>query len=51
MSVGKLTAVAVKNAKAAEKPFKLTDGGGMFLLVDPKGGKYWRLAYRFAGKQ
>lgn len=51
MSIGKLTAVAVKNAKAAEKPYKLTDGGGMFLLVDSKGGKYWRLAYRFAGKQ
>lgn len=51
MSIGKLTAVAVKNAKPAMKPVKLTDGGGMFLLVDPKGGKYWRLAYRFAGKQ
>ena len=51
MSIGKLTAVAVKNAKAADKPYKLADGGGMFLLVDSKGGKYWRLAYRFAGKQ
>lgn len=51
MSTGKLTAVAIKNAKPGEKPYKLTDGGGMFLLVDPKGGKYWRLNYRFAGKQ
>lgn len=51
MSIGKLTALAVKNAKPGEKPLKLTDGGGMFLLVDPKGGKYWRLAYRFVGKQ
>lgn len=51
MSIGKLTAVAVKNIKPGEKPLKLTDGGGMFLLVDPKGGKYWRLAYRFVGKQ
>lgn len=51
MSIGKLTAVAVKNAKPGEKPLKLTDGGGMFLLIDPKGGKYWRLAYRFVGKQ
>jgi integrase len=51
MSIGKLTAVAVKNTKPGEKPLKLTDGGGMFLLIDPKGGKYWRLAYRFVGKQ
>lgn len=33
------------------KPIKLTDGGGLFLLVQPNGAKYWRLAYRFAGKQ
>ena len=51
MSVGALSAVAVKHAKPGEKPRKLFDGGGMFLLVDPGGGKYWRLAYRFAGKQ
>ena len=29
----------------------MTDGGGMCLLVHPNGGKYWRLAYRFGGKQ
>ena len=51
MSIGKLTALAVKNIKPGDTPIKLTDGGGMFLLVDPKGGKYWRLAYRFVGKQ
>jgi integrase len=50
MSTGKLTAVAVKNAKPADRPYKLSDGGGMFLLVNAV-GKYWRLAYRFAGKQ
>lgn len=51
MSIGVLSAIAVKHAKPGEKPRKLADGGGMFLLVDPRGGKYWRLAYRFAGKQ
>lgn len=38
-------------AKASGKPYKLTDGGGLFLLLHQNGGKYWRLAYRFAGKQ
>lgn len=50
MSTGKLTAVAVKNARPADRPYKLSDGGGMFLLVNAV-GKYWRVAYRFAGKQ
>lgn len=47
----KLSAPAVKNAKAIDKPHKLTDGGGMYLLVNPDGSKYWRMGYRFAGKQ
>ena len=46
-----LTDLEVKRAKAADKPYKLSDGGGMFLLVQPNGAKYWRLAYRFEGKQ
>ncbi|EOV4169664.1 TPA: tyrosine-type recombinase/integrase [Yersinia enterocolitica] len=46
-----LTEVKVRNAKAVEKPVKLTDGGGMHLLIQPSGSKYWRLQYRFAGKQ
>jgi integrase len=46
-----LTDMEVKKAKAADKPVKLTDGGGLFLLVQPNGAKYWRLAYRFVGKQ
>lgn len=51
MSIGKLSAVAVKQARPAGKPYKMTDGGGMYLLVDAKGGKYWRMDYRFAGKR
>ncbi|MCG8536181.1 MAG: integrase arm-type DNA-binding domain-containing protein [Pseudomonadales bacterium] len=46
-----LTALAVKQAKPREKDYKLSDGGGMYLLVTKKGGKYWRLKYRFAGKE
>ncbi|TCV89675.1 tyrosine-type recombinase/integrase [Sulfurirhabdus autotrophica] len=46
-----LTALQVKTAKTTDKPIKLSDGGGLFLLVQPNGSKYWRLAYRFAGKQ
>lgn len=41
---------AIKRAKPAEKPYKLTDEKGLYLLVNTT-GKYWRLNYRFAGKQ
>jgi integrase len=40
-----------KNAKAAEKKYKLADGGGLYLLVELTGAKYWRMKYRFAGKE
>lgn len=46
-----LTAPAVGNAKPTEKPYKLADGEGMYLEVMPNGSKYWRLKYRFAGKE
>ncbi|PTQ82080.1 integrase [Nitrosospira multiformis] len=44
-----LTDLQVKKAKASDKPQKLSDGGGLYLLVQPNGAKYWRLKYRFAG--
>lgn len=47
----KLTDAEAKNAKPTDKPLKLSDGGGLFLLVQPNGKKGWRLAYRFQGKQ
>jgi integrase len=47
----RLTDVRVRNAKSQSKPYKLSDGGGMYLLVKPDGGRYWRLDYRFAGKR
>ena len=46
-----LTATAIRNARPGEKPAKLTDGKGLYLLVTPKGGKWWRLDYRFHGKR
>jgi len=46
-----LTDVAVKNAKPAERARKLTDGGGLYVLVKPQGGKLWRYDYRFHGKR
>ena len=46
-----LTDLEVKKAKATDKPQKLADGGGLYLLVQPNGAKYWRLDYRFAGKR
>lgn len=47
----KLTDTAIKSTKPKDAPYKLSDGGGMYLLVKPNGGKYWHLAYRFNNKQ
>lgn len=41
-----LTDVAIRNAKPREKPYKLHDGDGLYLLVMPNGAKYWRFRYR-----
>jgi integrase len=46
-----LTDVSVRSAKAKTKPTKLFDERGLFLLVTPSGGKWWRLKYRFEGKE
>ena len=46
-----LTDTRIRNAKPSAKAYKLSDGGGMYLLVKPDGGRYWRLDYRFAGKR
>ena len=46
-----LTDTAIKAVKPAEKPIKLTDEKGLFLLVHPNGSRYWRMRYRFAGKE
>ena len=46
-----LTDTHIRNAKPKAKAYKLSDGGGMYLLVKPDGARYWRLDYRFAGKR
>jgi integrase len=46
-----LSAVAVSNARPRKKAYKLSDDRGLYLLVTPKGSRYWRFKYRFAGKE
>lgn len=46
-----LTDVAIRKAKPGAKPLKLSDGRGMYLLLKPDGGRYWRMDYRHAGKR
>lgn len=44
-----LTDTALRNLKPLEKQYKKTDGGGLYLLVKPNGGRLWRLDYRYFG--
>ncbi len=46
-----LTDTKVRMTKPTDKPQKLFDGGGLFLLVTPTGGKLWNFKYRFDGKE
>lgn len=46
-----LTDVEIRSAKAVDKPLKLFDGGGLFLLVNPNGSRWWRFKYRYEGKE
>lgn len=46
-----LTDTAIRTAKPGEKPYKLADEKGLFLLVNPNGGKWWRLKFRVRGKE
>lgn len=47
----KLTVRQIDTAKPKEKPYKLSDGGGLYLEVTTSGSRYWRLKYRYAGKE
>jgi integrase len=46
-----ITDLAIRKAAPRDKPYKLAAGLGLFLLVQPSGGKWWRLKYRFRGKE
>jgi integrase len=46
-----LTDTAIRKAKPADKVQRLFDGGGLYLEISPSGGKWWRLKYRFGGKE
>jgi integrase len=47
----RLTDVAIRNAKAVERPIKLFDGDGLYLLVHPSGSRWWRFKYQFGGRE
>ncbi len=46
-----LKEVKFRNAKPKEKPYRLNDGGGLSLLINPNGSKWWRFRYTFNGKE
>lgn len=46
-----LTETAIKNAKPKERPYKLSDSGGLYAEITPTGGKHWRMKYRYDGKE
>src|SRR5688572_32497486 len=46
-----LTDTAIRNAQPRKAQYKLSDAAGLYLLVTPSGSKWWRLKYRFGGKE
>ena len=51
MSIYKLTFRKIQSAKPKEKPYKIFDGRGLYVLINPNGTKYWRMKYRIKGKE
>ncbi|MGR4895385.1 Arm DNA-binding domain-containing protein [Stenotrophomonas sp. LARHCG68] len=51
MGAKQLTDMAARNAKAKDKPYKLAAGAGLYLHVMPNGARYWRMKYRWDGKE
>ena len=46
-----LSDIKIRNAKPKGKPYKLADGGGLYVFVTPTNSKLWRLKYRYLGKE
>ena len=51
MPSDKLTELGIRKSKSGKKEKKLYDGQGLYLLLHPNGSKYWRVKYRFLGKE
>ena len=51
MSIYKLTFRKIQSTKPKEKPYKIFDGRGLYVLINPNGTKYWRMKYRIKGKE
>jgi len=51
MPSNKLTQVALRAAMPREKPYKLGDGDGLYLLINPNGSRWWRLKYHFEARE
>ena len=51
MPINLLTDGQVRDAQPRDRPYKLRDGEGLYLLVAPNGSKQWRLRYRFGGRE
>ncbi|WML90867.1 integrase arm-type DNA-binding domain-containing protein [Thiothrix lacustris] len=51
MPSNKLTIKEIEHSKPKDKPYKLSDGGGLYLLINPKGSMYWRWKYRIQGRE
>jgi hypothetical protein len=46
-----LAVIAIEKAKPKEKPYRLSDGNGLYLQVEKNGSKLWRFRYFFSGKE
>ncbi len=51
MAINKLTHVTLRAAKPTKKPYKLSDAGGLYLLINPSGASLWRFKYQFEGRE
>jgi len=46
-----LTDATIRNARPGEKPIKLFDGGGLYLILTPTAARWWRFDHRYGGKR
>jgi Arm DNA-binding domain len=46
-----ITDTEIKRAKPEQKPYSMTDSGGLHLVISPSGGRLWRWKYRFEGRE